>query len=74
MQQFVQESLPSMLRKAYKAKKMESVELMLQLRRIVCDWNGNNGEEPDNLYELKKKDRKIIYINLNGKIDLLYRH
>merc|ERR1711991_598847 len=31
---------------------------MLQLRRIVCDWNGNNGEEPDNLYELKKKDRK----------------
>ena len=58
LQQFVQESLPSMLRKAYKAKKMESVELMLQLRRIVCDWNGNNGEEPDNLYELKKKDRK----------------
>ena len=44
--------------KAYKAKKVESIDLMVRLRRIVCDWNGNNGEEPNNLYELKKKDRK----------------
>ena len=47
-----------MLRKAYKAKKMESVELMLKLRRIVCDWNGNNMEEPNDVYKLKRKDRK----------------
>ena len=58
MQNFVQNLLPPMLRKAYKAKKMESVELMLKLRRIVCDWNGNNMEEPNDVYKLKRKDRK----------------
>lgn len=58
LQRFVQNLLPPMLRKAYKAKKMESVELMLKLRRIVCDWNGNSMEEPSDIYKLKRKDRK----------------
>ena len=73
-QQFVQDTLPSMLRKAYKAKKAESIELMVQLRRIVCDWNGNNGEEPNNLYELKDSNTRDIQEKIiNSQGNLVYK-